>query len=102
MSFLTTVILVLFILTCLFLIFLVLVQTSKGGSLFGSGGGSQSVFGSSTVDILTKMTRFAAIFFMILSLLLSYLFAKKEEGFIQPVKTDNAEELLLDDKKEQE
>ena len=83
MDFLITIILIFFIFVCFFLIFLVLVQTSKGGSLFGIGDSTQSVFGTSTVDVLTKATRIFAILFMCLSLMLSYLFAKKEDGFIQ-------------------
>ena len=43
------------------------------------GGASQSVFGSSSVDILTKITRGAAISFITLALILSFLFSKKEE-----------------------
>lgn len=70
------------ILTLLFcfslLVLLVMIQTGKGGGLLG-GGSSQSVFGSSTADVLTKATRVTAILFIVLSLLLSFLFAKKED-----------------------
>ncbi|MBW0434187.1 preprotein translocase subunit SecG [Leptospira yasudae] len=72
------VILTLFVFVSLFLVLLVMIQTGKGGGLLG-GGSSQSVFGSSTADVLTKATRVTAILFIILSLLLSFLFAKKED-----------------------
>ncbi|WP_061251060.1 preprotein translocase subunit SecG [Leptospira noguchii] len=68
------VILTLFVFVSLFLVLLVMIQTGKGG-----GGSSQSVFGSSTADVLTKATRVTAILFIVLSLLLSFLFAKKED-----------------------
>ncbi|PJD99042.1 MAG: preprotein translocase subunit SecG, partial [Leptospira sp.] len=46
MGFLITSVLVIFCITCLFLIFLVMVQTSKGSSGgMLTGGGSSSVFG---------------------------------------------------------
>ncbi|ALO25939.1 MULTISPECIES: preprotein translocase subunit SecG [Leptospira] len=72
------VILTLFVFVSLFLVLLVMIQTGKGGGLLG-GGSSQSVFGSSTADVLTKATRVTAILFIILSLFLSFLFAKKED-----------------------
>ncbi|KXZ31720.1 preprotein translocase subunit SecG [Leptospira santarosai] len=72
------VILTLFVFVSLFLVLLVMIQTGKGGGLLG-GGSSQSVFGSSTADVLTKATRVTAILFIALSLILSFLFAKKED-----------------------
>ncbi len=79
MSFLIGTLVVIFVLNCLFLILLVLLQTGKNSSLGIMGGASQSVFGSSTVDILTKITRGSAIAFLVIALLLSFLFAKKPE-----------------------
>lgn len=79
MGFLVGTFLVLFILNCIFLVFLVLIQTGKNSSLGIMGGASQSVFGSSSVDILTKITRWTAITFISLALILSFVFAKKEE-----------------------
>ncbi|GBF48750.1 preprotein translocase subunit SecG [Leptospira ryugenii] len=81
MGFLIGTILTLFILVSLFLILLVMIQTGKGGSagMLGGSTASQSVFGASTADVMTKTTRVAAILFIILSLTLSFLFAKKDE-----------------------
>ncbi|MGJ4746658.1 preprotein translocase subunit SecG [Leptospira sp. SA-E8] len=77
MGFITGTILVLFVFVSLFLILLVMIQTGKGGmgGVLG-GGASQSVFGSSTADVLTKATRVAGLLFLALSLILSFLFAK--------------------------
>lgn len=101
MGFLTGTLIILFILNCLFLILLVLIQTGKNSSLGLMGGASQSVFGSSTVDILTKITRGSAAAFLILALLISFLFAKKvdtipmpqeDESIIQPIKEEKKQE----------
>lgn len=85
MGFLIGTVLVFFVIACSLLILLVLVQAGKGGGLGGMmGGASQTAFGSSSADVLTKATRVIAISFIVLSLLLSFLFAKKEE-VIEPI-----------------
>jgi preprotein translocase subunit SecG len=62
------------VLSCLFLIVVVLLQTGKGadmGAVFG--GGSQTLFGSSGAgNFLTKLTTGTAILFMVTSLILTY------------------------------
>ncbi|HMV43845.1 MAG TPA: preprotein translocase subunit SecG [Leptospiraceae bacterium] len=88
MGFLIGTVLVFFVISCVFLILLVLVQAGKGGGLGGMvGGASQTAFGSSSADVLTKATRFIAISFIVVSLLLSFLFAKKEEAIIEQLPT---------------
>ncbi len=61
-------------LSCLFLIVVVLLQTGKGadmGAVFG--GGSQTLFGSSGAgNFLTHLTTATAIIFMLTSLILTY------------------------------
>jgi preprotein translocase subunit SecG len=79
MGFLVGTFIVLFIINCIFMIFLVLIQTGKNSSLGLMGGASQSVFGSSSVDVLTKITRWTAISFITIALFLSFVFARKEE-----------------------
>lgn len=90
MGLLTTSVLVLFALVCVFLIFLVMVQTGKGGSVGGmlSGGSSGSVFGASTADVMTRVTRWTGVTFIVLALLLSFLYSKKEDALVPetPVK----------------
>ncbi|HAC80887.1 MAG TPA: preprotein translocase subunit SecG [Deltaproteobacteria bacterium] len=64
------------ILSCFFLIGVVLLQTGKGadaGAAFG-GGSSQTVFGSSGAgNLLTRLTTGTAILFMVTSLGLTWL-----------------------------
>lgn len=73
----TTFIAVVHVLTSLFIIGVVLLQSGKGaemGATFGSGGGSQSVFGAGGGgNFMTKVTTAAAIVFMLTSLTLAYL-----------------------------
>ena len=61
------------VLSCLFLIVVVLLQTGKGadmGAVFG--GGSQTLFGSGGAgNFLTKLTTATAITFMVTSLILT-------------------------------
>jgi preprotein translocase subunit SecG len=71
-----TLLLVLHIVICLFLVLLVLVQNDKGGGLagaFGGMGGGAAFTGSSTVTILTRITQGAAIAAFVVLLSLNYL-----------------------------
>ena len=80
MGFLTGTVLFFFVLSCILLILLVLVQSGKGGNSMNlMGGASQTAFGSSSADILTKTTRIIALSFIGFSLLLSFLFAKNND-----------------------
>ncbi|MCG9876785.1 MAG: preprotein translocase subunit SecG [Leptospiraceae bacterium] len=106
MGFLITSVLVIFCITCLFLIFLVMVQTSKGSSGgMLTGGGSSSVFGASSADVMTKITRWTGVIFIILALVLSFLFAKNDDKLIpeatnDPAMFEAAPELKVDAKEE--
>lgn len=72
-----TIILVLFFLTCAVLIFLVLIQSGKGGSLgILGGGGGNSPLGSSSMDAMTKATWYASILFFVLAILAAWAFAE--------------------------
>jgi preprotein translocase subunit SecG len=71
-----TVLTVLHVIVCIFLIAVVLLQRGKGaemGAVFG-GGASSTVFGSRGAgNFLTKLTTGSAIVFMLTSLTLSYI-----------------------------
>ncbi len=68
-----TLLLIIHILVCLFLIFIVLIQSSKGAELGAAfGGSSQTLFGSrGAATFLSKLTTIAAVIFMLTSLLLA-------------------------------
>ncbi|MCB9072373.1 MAG: preprotein translocase subunit SecG [Bdellovibrionaceae bacterium] len=70
---LVSVLAVLQIIVCIFLILLIMVQDPKGGGggLFGAGG-SNSILGSSGgADFMTKLTRYTAIVFGALCIVLT-------------------------------
>ena len=78
---------ILFFLCCIVLVFLILIQSGKGGSLgiFG-GAGSSTPFGTSTVDVVTKATWYAAVGFFTFALLAAWAFADTGPKVPEPVK----------------
>ena len=66
---------VIHVITCVFLILVVLVQQSKGGGLGGALGGSASqVFGGrGSANFMTRLTGIVATIFMITSMLLAFM-----------------------------
>ena len=79
MSFLFYTTIVLFILTCLILIGIILLQKGRGGGLSGAfgGGGSQTAFGArGATTLLHKLTTWFFVLFVITSLSLAILQAR--------------------------
>lgn len=74
MTFIYFAAIVLFILLCLLLCFVILIQESKSQGLGASFGGeaSDSLFGTSTADVLKKFTAWLAFIFLVSCLLLSF------------------------------
>jgi preprotein translocase subunit SecG len=74
-----TLLIIIHVLSCIFLVTVVLLQQGKGadiGAVFG--GSSQTLFGSSGAgNLLTKLTSATAIIFMLTSLSLTYGAAKR-------------------------
>ena len=79
-------IIVLHLIACFSLVLIVLLQSGKGqnmGSMFGGGGGSQTLFGSSGASsFLTKATTAVAVVFMLTSLTLAYVSKSGQESVI--------------------
>ena len=75
-----TAILVLHLVVCLFLIFIILIQSSKGAEMGAAfGGSSQTLFGSrGAATFLNKLTTGAAIAFMLTSLTLAIFTVRKD------------------------
>ncbi len=72
----------LYVLVCLFLVLVVLLQAGRGGmgSAFG-GAGSQTVFGGSGAgNFLTRLTVVSAALFMLLSATLTYVSSSGEKS----------------------
>ena len=90
----TTLLIILHIIVCLFLIAIVLLQHGKGADIGATfGGSSQSLFGSEgPVPLLNKITTLAAIVFMGTSISLAYISANKStETVMSDVKVPAAQ-----------
>jgi len=71
-----SVVTILHVLVCFFLVAVVLLQRGKGaqvGAVFGGGGGSTMFGARGAGNFLTKLTTGAAVVYMLTSLSLSYL-----------------------------
>jgi preprotein translocase subunit SecG len=76
-------VMVLHIIVCLFLVGVVLVQQGRSADLAGAfgGQGSQTAFGPrAAANVLTRLTTWAAVIFMITSLALTVLYARGNHG----------------------
>ncbi|MBN1500519.1 MAG: preprotein translocase subunit SecG [Spirochaetes bacterium] len=73
MSGIITTLTVIFLIVCVFLILMVLLQSDKNSGMGILGGSSQSAFGSSTADVVTKITAVLVALFLLGSLGLSAL-----------------------------
>ncbi|MCW5205607.1 preprotein translocase subunit SecG [Desulfobulbus sp. F5] len=79
-----TLLTIIHVLVCLFLVAIVLLQHGKGADVGATfGGSSQSLFGSEgPVPLLNKITTFSAIVFMGTSVALAYFSAHKSTGSV--------------------
>lgn len=106
----TVLLVILYILVCLFLILVVLLQQGKGADLAGAfgGGGSQTSFGPrSGTNIMHRMTTGAFILFVVLCLALTILSGKERASVMEdlapagPVETSAAAEPALEPAEEE-
>ncbi len=71
-----TLIVILHILVCLFMMVVILLQPGKGGDMsaaFGGGGGSQTVFGArGATSFLQKLTSYVAVLYMVTTITLAW------------------------------
>ncbi len=76
-----TILITLYVVICVALIVVILLQSGKGSGLsgiFGSGGGGQTIFGARAGDVMTKTTTILAICFMGFSLVLALISARED------------------------
>ncbi len=81
MGILTSILTVLFFILCLLLIIIILLQSDKSAGMGILGGSSQTTFGSSTADVITKITAVMTGLFMVGSLGLSAIEAYRAREF---------------------
>ena len=68
---------VLFVILCVLLVIIILMQSDKSSGMGILGGSSQSAFGSSTADVITKITAVMVALFLLGSLGISALESMK-------------------------
>jgi preprotein translocase subunit SecG len=80
----TTLLIIIHVIVCLFLIVIVLLQHGKGADMGASfGGSSQTLFGTEgPLPLLNKITTLAAIVFMGTSISLAYISANQSTGTV--------------------
>ena len=86
----TVLLVILYVLVCLFLVMVVLLQQGKGADLAGAfgGGGSQTSFGPrGGTNIMHRMTTGAFILFVLLCLTLTILSGKQRTSVMEDVAT---------------
>ena len=79
-----TILTIVHILVCLFLVSIVLLQHGKGADIGATfGGGGQSLFGTEgPVPMLNKITTLAAVVFMVTSISLAYVSSHRTTGSV--------------------
>ena len=84
----TVLLVILYVLVCIFLVLVVLLQPGTGADLAGSfgGGGSQTSFGPrSAANIMHRMTTVSFVLFVVLSLALAILSGKQRSSVMDSV-----------------
>jgi preprotein translocase subunit SecG len=91
MTFLVAALVVLHVIICLFLIGVVLLQQGKSADLAGAfgGQGSQTAFGPrGAANLLTRLTTWSAVLFMVTSISLTILMSRtSERSVLSGIKT---------------
>lgn len=79
-----TLLIIIHVVVCLFLIGIVLLQHGKGADIGATfGGSSQSLFGTEgPVPLLNKVTTFSAVIFMVTSVALAYISSQNGSGSV--------------------
>jgi len=90
-----TLLAILFVAVCLFMILVILIQKPRGGGLSGAfggaGGSAQAAFGAKTGDVLTWFTVFCFSAFLLLAVGLTWSIKPTDAGpesIIEPAQTD--------------
>jgi preprotein translocase subunit SecG len=90
----TVLLVVIYVLVCIFLVLVVLLQQGKGADLAGAfgGGGSQTSFGPrSASNIMHRMTTGSFVLFVVLSLALAIQSGKQRSSVMETVELPAAE-----------
>lgn len=80
---------VLFAIMCVILVIIILLQSDKSAGMGILGGSSQSAFGSSTADVITKITTIMVAIFMLGSLGLAVMESTRTSSLKDKVMTSD-------------
>src|SRR5438552_3600215 len=97
-----TLITIVHVLVCLFLILVVLLQAGKGGGMgiaFGSSTSSQVFGGRGAGSFLEKLTATTAIIFMLTSMTLAWFASQSDSSRLQKIAAQRATKQKVDDQK---
>lgn len=96
MTFIYIISLILFMILCAVLCFVILIQESKSSGLGASFGGdsSDSLFGTSTADVLKRFTGWLAVVFLASCILLSLWTSAMGRAPVQEVERPTIEETV--------
>ncbi|MFH1247909.1 MAG: preprotein translocase subunit SecG [Candidatus Omnitrophota bacterium] len=84
-----TFIIILHALVCVLLVFIVLIQSGRGGGLVDSFSGVENMLGTKTNTMLTRTTTVLATLFIITCLSLAYLSLRQSKSLMANVKDSN-------------
>jgi len=81
------VIIVMHVIASIFLIMVILLQAGRGGGLADSFGGSQmqSLFGTKSTNILTKLTTICAVLFILTCLTLAIISSHRSKSLVEKI-----------------
>lgn len=85
-------IIIIHIIICLFLITVVLIQRGRGGGLIESFSGVESIFGTKTNTLLTRITTVFAVSFFITCLLLAVLSLRQSRSLMKTIEQPKSEQ----------
>jgi len=89
---------VLFVVLAVLLVIIILLQSDKSAGMGVLGGSSQTTFGSSTADVITKITTVLVALFMLGALGLAVLQSYREGDIEKAFKTENGKAEITDEK----
>ncbi len=81
-----TFIIIIHIIVCIGLVALVLIQRGRGGGLVESFSGVESMFGTKTSALLTRLTTILAVLFFISCLSLAFLSVRQSRSLMKNIK----------------
>jgi preprotein translocase subunit SecG len=82
-----TIIIIIHMIVCFFLIGIILIQAGRGGGLVDSFSSVESMFGTKTNTFLTRTTTVLSVMFFVTCLSLALLSAKQSRSLMKDIKT---------------